>query len=74
MDFTFVVTDLTGIPWGGDHGIPNFIQCWRLIISKMRTQLSEDELGEILYGKMCNSKELSNDLAHYQRQPLNHPD
>eukprot|EP00972_Heterocapsa_arctica_P101084 14898471-Heterocapsa_arctica.AAC.1 len=40
----------------------------------MHTQLSEDELGEILHGKMCNSKELSNDLAHYQRQPLNHLD
>eukprot|EP00972_Heterocapsa_arctica_P101958 15021417-Heterocapsa_arctica.AAC.1 len=40
----------------------------------MRTQLSEEELGEILYGKMCDIKELAVDLAHYTRQPVGHPD
>eukprot|EP00972_Heterocapsa_arctica_P067588 9976279-Heterocapsa_arctica.AAC.1 len=40
----------------------------------MRVQLSEEELGEILCGKMSESKELKEDLAHYNRQPEGHPD
>eukprot|EP00972_Heterocapsa_arctica_P007700 1121928-Heterocapsa_arctica.AAC.1 len=51
MDFTYGVIDLTGLAWAGDHSIPTFLNCWRLILSKMRVQLSEEELGEILYGK-----------------------
>eukprot|EP00972_Heterocapsa_arctica_P097919 14447620-Heterocapsa_arctica.AAC.1 len=44
MDFTYGVRDLTGLPWQGDQKIPNFLGYWRLIITKMRTQLSDDEL------------------------------
>eukprot|EP00972_Heterocapsa_arctica_P089492 13195147-Heterocapsa_arctica.AAC.1 len=74
MDFTYGVRDLTHLPWQGDSQIANFLGCWRLIIRKMRTQLSDDELGEILYDKIRSSKEMANDLAHYERQELNHPD
>eukprot|EP00972_Heterocapsa_arctica_P059051 8705225-Heterocapsa_arctica.AAC.1 len=40
----------------------------------MRTQLSEVELGGILYLKMQNSTELKEDLAHYNRQAMGSPD
>ena len=73
-DFTYGVTDLTNLPWQGDNQVANFLGCWRLIIRKMRTQLTDDELGEILYNKIKNSKDMANDLAHYERQELNHPD
>eukprot|EP00972_Heterocapsa_arctica_P063666 9395192-Heterocapsa_arctica.AAC.1 len=53
-DFTYGVTDLTSLPWQGDNQVANFLGCWRLIIRKMRTQLSDDELGEILYNKIKN--------------------
>eukprot|EP00972_Heterocapsa_arctica_P017555 2594403-Heterocapsa_arctica.AAC.1 len=55
MDFTYGIEDLSHLKWSADGNISRFLFCWRLIISKMRTQLGEVELGEILYLKMQNS-------------------
>jgi hypothetical protein len=73
-DLTFGVSDLIELPWQGDSGVANFITCWRTILRKMRTRLSEDELGEVLYRKIKHSKMMLSDIAHYERQVLNHPD
>jgi hypothetical protein len=71
-DFTYGVKDLTLLAYNGDNNIPAFLQCWRLIISKMKTQLKDEELQELLYDKIQNSKLLAGDLQHYQRQSLGH--
>eukprot|EP00972_Heterocapsa_arctica_P032598 4801160-Heterocapsa_arctica.AAC.1 len=73
-DFTYGIEDLGRLAWTGDHNIPSFLHCWRLILSKMCVQLSDEELGEILYGKMCEGKELREDLARYNRKPIGHED
>eukprot|EP00972_Heterocapsa_arctica_P046538 6867450-Heterocapsa_arctica.AAC.1 len=41
MDFTYGIEDLSHFKWSGDGNISHFLFCWRLIISKMRTQLGE---------------------------------
>eukprot|EP00972_Heterocapsa_arctica_P071318 10534614-Heterocapsa_arctica.AAC.1 len=74
MDFTYGIEDLGALKWHGDQQVHSFLFCWRLIISKMRTQLSEDELAEILHGTMSSSTELKEDLAHDNRRPLGDPD
>ncbi len=73
-ELTYGISDLLNLPWQGDPLVANFLSCWRLILRKMRTKLSDEELGEVLYEKIKHSKQLTSDIAHYDRQPLNHPD
>eukprot|EP00972_Heterocapsa_arctica_P039819 5868024-Heterocapsa_arctica.AAC.1 len=58
MDFTYGIEDLGRLVWSGEHKIPTSLASWKLILSRMRIQLSGDELGTILYNKMAESKEL----------------
>jgi hypothetical protein len=71
-DFTYGVKDLTNLVYNGDNAIPAFLQCWRMVISKMKTQLKDEELQELLYDKIKNSKLLRGDIEHYDRQSLGH--
>ena len=73
-DFTYGVKDLTNLPYNGDNNIPAFLQCWRMVISKMKTQLKDEELQELLYDKIKTSKLLRGDIEHYDRQMLGHPE
>ncbi len=73
-DFTYGVKDLTNLVYNGDNAIPAFLQCWRMVISKMKTQLKDEELQELLYDKIKHSKLLAGDLQHYDRQSLGHPE
>eukprot|EP00972_Heterocapsa_arctica_P072767 10742851-Heterocapsa_arctica.AAC.1 len=68
MDFSYGIEDLSELKWHGDHYIPSFLFLWRQIVTRMKVQLPQDMLCEVLHRKMQGSKLMEVDLAHYDRQ------
>eukprot|EP00972_Heterocapsa_arctica_P105863 15594860-Heterocapsa_arctica.AAC.1 len=74
MDFSYGVEDLSELKWHGDHSIPSFLYFRRQIVARVKVQLPQEMLCEVLHRKMVGSKLMDVDLAHYDRQDEGHPD
>eukprot|EP00972_Heterocapsa_arctica_P055362 8166355-Heterocapsa_arctica.AAC.1 len=56
MDFSYGIEDLSELKWHGDHSIPSFLFLWRQIVTRVKVQLSQGMLCEVLHRKMEGSK------------------
>eukprot|EP00972_Heterocapsa_arctica_P019086 2817239-Heterocapsa_arctica.AAC.1 len=74
MDISYGVEDLSELKCHGDHSIPYFLFLWRQIVARMKVQLPQEMLREVLHRKMEGIKLMEVDLAHYDRQDEGHPD
>ena len=72
----YQITNFADLEWRGDKlsEIHTFMYVWENMLSQMHTSLSRHELAGILLQKLDKSSVLEEDLAHYYRQELGHPD
>ena len=74
MSVVYTVQDLTNLEYPGDKGMHNFRHYWEEMTSKLRNELTEKCLAEILLDKLRGSQELREDIKHYIRIEPTHED
>ena len=74
MSVVYTVQDLTNLQWQGDKNMHVFRHHWEDMTSKLRLELTENCLSEILVEKLANSNELKEDIGHYRRVREGHED
>ena len=76
LGVTCQITDFADLEWRGDKPaeIHTFMYIWENMLSQMHTSLSRHELAGSLLLKLDKSIVLKENLAHYYRQGLGHPD
>ena len=74
MSVVYTVQDLTGLEWLGDKNMHSFRHYWDAMTQKVRNELNESTLADILLAKLEKSVELKEDIRHYQRQREGHED
>ncbi|MCP4194711.1 MAG: hypothetical protein GY768_29255, partial [Planctomycetaceae bacterium] len=72
----YSIVDLTQLAYPGDARMADFRFHWETLLeqSATRDNLSDRTLEEILVEKLSHSKVMQEDIQHYYRQELGHPD
>ena len=65
---------LMNLKYPGDSSMAKFLVTWDRIVDALGSQLDSLQREGILFDKIKDSKDLSEDIAHYQRQVVGHPD
>ncbi len=68
LEMIFTVEHLAALSFDGDKTLHTFMHNWNNIIAHMKDKFSDDTLRDMLERKIYKSKELSEDIAHYNRQ------
>jgi hypothetical protein len=68
------VEHLSALTWKGDKDMHTFRSTWDFIIKGMKDTFGDATLRDMLERKIRASKELSEDLSHYDRCPEGHED
>ena len=81
MSQVYGLHDLTDIPWFGDNRMLDFLQQWDFVLDNIegdtRNMLyanGEKTLRDLLFRQVEKSAALAEDIAHYKRVGLKHPD
>jgi hypothetical protein len=74
LELVYTIEHLTGLKWLGDGSMHTFLANWHFIIGSMKDTLGVATLRDLFERKIRPSKELSEDLAHYDRCPEGHDD
>jgi hypothetical protein len=69
LELVYTIEHLTGLKWLGDGSMHTFLANWHFIIGSMKDTLGVATLRDLFERKIRQSKELSEDLAHYDRCP-----
>ena len=69
LELVYTIEHLTGLQWMGDKQMHTFLANWHFIIGNMKDTLGIPTLQDLFERKIRVSKELSEDIGHYDRQP-----
>ena len=58
----------------GDAEMENFLSHWDFIVDNMEEAVTDNVKRDLIYVQMNKSKALAEDMAHFRRQVMGHPD